>query len=157
MYSTIEGAIDETRGFEASLSINIELRKCTSIPKFYFTKKLLWKKPRNYVITHTNNYIHSCNMREVQLYYLTALHFTTIKPYLVGHNLNKMSKKQVLVGICLLDKLANTRTTKAKSQGANQFNRVVGKWRGCREGNISPSQILCVEMGFYAEISRESM
>lgn len=50
----------------------------------------------------------------MQLYYRTALHFTTIKPYLVGHNLNKMSKKQVLVGIRLLDKLANTRTTKAK-------------------------------------------
>ena len=80
--------------------------------------------------------------------YITALHFTTIKPYLVGHNLNKMSKKQVLVGICLLDKLANTHTTKAKSQGANQFNRVVGKWRGCRGGNISPPRFCVYRWGF---------
>ena len=42
MYSTIEGAIDETRGFEASLSINIEPRKFTSkwiLP--YFTSIFL--------------------------------------------------------------------------------------------------------------------
>ena len=63
-------------------------------------------------------------MREVQLYYLTALHFTTIKPYLVGHNLNKMSKKQVLVGICLLDKLANTRTKEPRSKPIQQ-----GRWK----------------------------
>ena len=77
--------------------------------------------------------------------YITALHFTTIKPYLVGHNLNKMSKKQVLVGICLLDKLANTRTTKAKprSKPIQQGRRKV---EGVQGGQyLSPQDFVCTD------------
>ena len=104
----------------AEQTIGASLKHKNTQPLYMFNRvrvlHLNRLKERTWLHSFANNYIHSCNRREVQLYYRTALHFTTIKPYLVGHNLNKMSKKQVLVGICLLDKLANTRTTKARAK-----------------------------------------